>query len=149
MNTKFSKTFNTFFFPVGEELVQIVADWVLYLKEQKLWGNDDPLFPATRIAQGKTLHFEASGLDRSHWKSASAIRSIFRAAFVAAGVPYFNPHSLRNTLTEFGQQRCSSPEEYKAFSQNLGHEKVMTTFQSYGESALSVKLILSGAFRSP
>ena len=133
VNTKFSKTFNTFFFPVGEDIVEIVAGWVLYLKQQKLWSNDDPLFPATRIAQGTTLHFEAAGLDRTHWKSASAIRSIFRSAFVRAGLPYFNPHSLRNTLVEFGQERCSSPEEYKALSQNLGHEKVLTTFQSYGQ----------------
>ena len=27
---------------------------------------------------------------------------------------------------------CKTPEEYKAWSQNLGHEKVLTTFTSYG-----------------
>ena len=35
VNTKFSKTFNTFFFPVGDEIREIVADWVLYLREDK------------------------------------------------------------------------------------------------------------------
>jgi hypothetical protein len=30
---------------------------------------------------------------------------------------------------------CKSPEEFKARSQNLGHEKVLTTFLSYGEVA--------------
>ena len=135
VNTKFSKTFNTFFFPVGEDIVEIVASWVLYLKQQKLWSNDDPPFPATRIAQGKTMHFEASGLDQSHWRSASAIRSIFRSAFVAAGLQYFNPHSFRNTLVQLGLDRCGSPEEFKAFSQNLGHEKVLTTFLNYGQVA--------------
>ena len=28
--------------------------------------------------------------------------------------------------------RTKSPEEWKAWSQNLGHEQVLTTFSSYG-----------------
>jgi integrase len=135
VKTKFSKTFNTFFFPVGDEIRGIVAQWVSYLREDKLCSNDDPLFPATRIALGATRQFEVSGLDRVHWSSASPIRRIFREAFVRAGLPYFNPHSLRNTLVQFGQDVCKSPEEFKAWSQNLGHEKVLTTFLSYGEVA--------------
>ena len=34
-----------------------------------------------------------------------------------------------------GQQLCRTPEQFKAWSQNLGHEKVMTTFTSYREVA--------------
>ena len=135
VKTKFSKTFNTYFFPVGDEAFRIVKAWVSYLREEKLWGNDDPLFPATRISLGATRQFEVSGLDRAHWNSASPIRSIFRDAFEGAGLPYFNPHSFRNTLVRLGQDRCKSPEEFKAWSQNLGHEKVLTTFTSYGAVA--------------
>ena len=29
-------------------------------------------------------------------------------------------------------ERCRTPEEMKAWSQNLGHDRVMTTFASYG-----------------
>jgi hypothetical protein len=122
-------------FPVGEEIRKIVADWVTYLREDKLWGNDDPLFPATRVALGATRQFEASGLEREHWSSASPIRTIFREAFVSAGLPYFNPHSVRSTLVQLGQEICKSPEQFKAWSQNLGHEKVLTTFLNYGEVA--------------
>ena len=135
VKTKFSKTFKTFFFPVGDEIRRIVAEWVSYLREDKLWGNDDPLFPATRIALGAARQFEVSGLERDHWSSASPIRAIFRKAFVSAGLPYFNPHSFRNTLVQLGQDVCKSPEQFKAWSQNLGHEKVLTTFLSYGEVA--------------
>jgi integrase len=135
VKTKFSKTFNTFFFPVGEEIRGIVAEWVTYLREDQLWGNDDPLFPATHIALGATCQFEAAGLARDHWSTASPIRTIFREAFVSAGLPYFNPHSFRNTLVQLGQDVCKSPEQFKAWSQNLGHEKVLTTFLSYGEVA--------------
>lgn len=135
VNTKFSKTFNTFFFPVGEEIHAIVSEWVSSLRDEKLWGNDDPLFPATKVLPGPNKQFTAAGLSREHWTTASPIRSIFRAAFERAGMSYFNPHSFRNTLTKLGQEICKTPEDFKAWSQNLGHEKVLTTFTSYGEVA--------------
>jgi integrase len=135
VKTKFSKSFRTFFFPVGDEIRWIVAEWMAHLREEELWGNDDPLFPATRIALGVNRQFEVSGLERDHWGSASPIRAIFREAFVSAGLPYFNPHSFRNTLVQLGQDVCKSPEQFKAWSQNLGHEKVLTTFLNYGEVA--------------
>jgi len=133
VNTKFSKTFETFFFPVGAEIRGIVADWVTYLRQERLWGNDDPLFPATRITLGTARRFEASGLEQKHWSTTSPIRKIFREAFETTGLRYFNPHSFRNTLVRLGQDVCKSPEEFKVWSQNLGHEGVLTTFLSYGE----------------
>jgi len=133
VNTKFSKTFTTFFFPVGDEIRRIVAEWMAFLREEMLWGNEDPLFPATRIALGESRQFEAVGLDRAHWSSAARIRVIFRDAFTSAGLQCFDPHSFRNTLVRLGQAVCQTPEEFKAWSQNLGHEKVLTTFLSYGQ----------------
>lgn len=132
VKTKFSKTFTTFFFPVGDETREIVENWVEYLRKEKLWGNDDPLFPATRIEVGASRQFEATGLNRKHWSTATPIRTIFKEAFTAAGLPYFNPHSFRHTLVRLGEVVCSSPEQFKAWSQNLGHEGVLTTFYSYG-----------------
>ena len=135
VETKFSKTFITYFFPVGEEVGQIVADWLTYLRQSKLWGNDDPLFPSTCMTIGASGQFEVVGLKREHWSGAAPIRSIFREAFQAAGLPYFNPHSLRNTLVQLGETLCKTPEDFKAWSQNLGHEGVLTTFYSYGQVA--------------
>lgn len=133
VKTKFSKTFSTYFFPVGDEIKQIVAEWVTYLRQDMLWSNDDPMFPATRIALGPRRQFEAVGLDHKHWSTAAPIREIFRDAFEAAALPYFNPHSFRKTLVRLGEERCQTPEQFKAWSQNLGHEGVLTTFYSYGE----------------
>lgn len=133
VNTKFSKTFTTFFFPVGDDIQQIVVDWVSYLKEELLWGNDDPLFPKTNVITGDDRTFKASGFKREHWSTASPIRTIFRDAFELADLPYFNPHSFRKTLVTLGQKICKTPEEFKSWSQNLGHEDVLTTLYSYGE----------------
>ena len=133
VKTKFSKTFTTFFFPVGDDIQQIVVDWVHYLKEELLWGNDDPLFPKTNVITGDDRAFKASGFKKEHWSTASPIRTIFRDAFESADLPYFNPHSFRKTLVTLGQKICQTPEEFKSWSQNLGHDDVMTTLYSYGE----------------
>src|ERR1017187_7521573 len=50
----------------------------------------------------------------------------------ARPLPYFNRHSFRKTLVALGERCCQTPEEFKAWSQNLGHEDVLTTFYSYG-----------------
>jgi len=65
---------------------------------------------------------------------AAPIRAIFRDGFQTAGLPYFNPHSLRSTLSRLGEALCQTPEQFKAWSQNLGYEGVLTTFYSYGEA---------------
>ncbi len=132
VKTKASKTFTTYFFEVGPEVLQIVKDWVDHLRRQKLWGNNDPLFPATEVVVGADRRFEARGLSRAHWKNAGRIRAIFKEAAKASSLPYFNPHCFRNTLVRVGEERCQTAEEFKAWSQNLGHEGVLTTFYSYG-----------------
>jgi integrase/recombinase XerD len=135
VSTKFSKTFTTWFFPVGDEVRQTVVDWVAYLTTEKLFGQGDPLFPATRVVQDQDHQFQVGGLSRAHWSNATPIRLIFKEAFTSAGLAYANPHSFRKTLAQLGERQCHTPEEFKAWSQNLGHEQVLTTFSSYGQVA--------------
>jgi site-specific recombinase XerD len=130
VKTKFSKTFTTFFFPVGDEFRQIVEEWVRFLQEEMLWGNDDPLFPAPGIALGESSHFQAVSLEVAHWGGAARIRTIFREASASADLPNVKPHSFRITLVRLGQGACQTPKESKVWSQNLGHDKVLTTFLS-------------------
>lgn len=132
VRTKNSKTFVSAFFPVGDDIRQIVIDWLSHLRNRLLWGLNDPVFPATAVALSDDRQFVPVGLKREHWSNATPIRSAFREAFTFAGLPYFNPHSFRKTLTRLGESLCRSPEEFKAWSQNLGHERVLTTFTSYG-----------------
>ena len=135
VRTKNSKTMTTAFFPVGEDIEAIVSEWVHYLRDNKLYGPEDPLFPATKIEVGKSGHFECTGLSRNHWKDAAAIRKNFKASFERAGLPYFNPHSFRKTLALLADQKCRNAEDLKAWSQNLGHSQVLTTLTSYGAVA--------------
>ena len=135
VRTKFSKTFTTSFFPVGDDVRQIVVDWVTYLRSEMLFGPGDPLFPATCMVQDRDHQFQAGGLSRQHWSNATPIRAIFKEAFTRAGLAYPNPHSFRKTVAQLGERLCRTPEEFKAWSQNLGHEQVLTTFSSYGQVA--------------
>ena len=133
VRTKASKTFSTWFFPVGGDALAIVQVWCQHLRTALLWGDDDPLFPPTQIGLGQDGGFAPVGLRRGEcWQGAGPIREIFRKAFEAAGLPYFNPHSFRDTLVQLGERACPSIEAFKAWSQNLGHERVMTTLTSYG-----------------
>src|SRR6478752_5433191 len=109
------------------------VDWVRYLDTLQLFGLSDPLFPATVVVQDQYHLFQTGGLSRRHWSNATPIRTIFKEAFTSAGLAYANPHSFRKTLAQLGERLCRTPEEFKAWSQNLGHEQVLTTFSSYGQ----------------
>lgn len=132
VKTKFSKAINTYFFPVGDDIRDIALDWIRYLKEEKLYGINDPVFPRTKVGQDENLSFANQGLEPVHWSNATPIRRIFKQAFTNAGLTYYSPHLFRNTLADLGQKVCKTPEQLKAWSQNLGHENVLTTFTSYG-----------------
>jgi len=133
VRTKRAKTFSTWFFPVGDDIRQIVVDWVAFLREEKGFGPEDPLFPKSKVAPGDDLAFRAVGLDREPWANANPVRAIFKEACALADLPYFNPHSIRNTLVQLAYERKLDAERFKAWSQNLGHESCLTTFSSYGQ----------------
>jgi integrase len=131
VKTKFSKTINTWFYPVGGDARAIVTDWIEHLRANLLWSEGDPLFPKTRVKLGRGGGEVERSLERAHWSTAGPIRRIFREAFVAAGQPYFSPHAFRHTVAVLGERTCINAEEQKAWSMNMGHEKVATTLTSY------------------
>jgi integrase len=133
VRTKRRKTMLADFFPVGEFVEALVKDWINLLVKEKLFGPNDPAFPPSERGIGPDGLSSNTGFRRSHWKNADAVRKAFRVAFQSVGLPYFHPHSVRHTLAALGEIVCRTPEEFKAWSQNLGHEKVMTTFSSYGQ----------------
>jgi integrase len=147
VDTKFGKSFTTAFFPIGGSAERIFRDWVRELREDHLFSATDPLFPKTLVGIGPDRRFAPLGIDRAPWSSASSAARIFKEAFRTAGLPPFSPHRVRDTLTELSREHCRTPEHYKAWSQNLGHEDVMTTFRSYGSVAPGRQVELMTRFR--
>ena len=132
VKTKFAKTFRTYFMDTGGPVLGIVRDWMDELARVHLWGPGDPLFPATEMGLNEAGSFAPKGLSRSGWATTEPVRGIFCRAFAAAGLPYFNPHSFRDMLVHHAMSLNLSPAAMKAWSQNLGHSDVLTTFTSYG-----------------
>lgn len=133
VKTKQAKTWRTFFFPVGGDAEAIVVDWVRFLREDLLYADSDPLFPKTDTGVNEAGLLGPLGLTRDYWSNADAIRRIFRERFTEAGLPYFHPHSLRHTLMQLAFRMKLDPEALKAWSQNLAHENLATSLNSYGK----------------
>jgi integrase len=147
VDTKFGKTFTTAFFPMPTPCEQILRDWISELRQDHQFSDSDPLLPKTRVGVGPERKFAALGIDRVPWSSASSAAKIFKQAFVDAGQPPFSPHRVRDTLVELAKDHCRTPEDYKAWSQNMGHEDVLTTFRSYGSVAPGRQVDLMKRFR--
>ena len=147
VNTKFGKSFTTAFVPIGTPCEQIVRDWISELRTEHNFSDSDPLFPKTRIGFGPTRGFQALGIDRTAWSSPSSAAMLFKQAFIDAGLPPFSPHRVRDTLAELAREHCRTPEDYKAWSQNMGHDDVLTTLRSYGSVASGRQVDLMARFR--
>ena len=133
VRTKFAKTFRTYFMPVIGGAQDILAGWVRELREDHLRGPSDYLFPATEMGIGDGGRFQTNGLSRTGWSTTNPVRDVFKRTFAAADLPYFNPHSFRDMLVHHAMGLDLTPEQMKAWSQNLGHSDVLTTFTSYGQ----------------
>jgi integrase len=133
VRTKGAKTFRTFFMPVDDNARSIVTDWVSELVGDHLWGPADPLFPKTQMGLAADGGFAPVGILREGWAWGGRARDIIQGAFSAIGLPKFHPHSIRHALIRHATTLDLTPEEMKAWSQNLGHTDVLTTFLSYGQ----------------
>lgn len=149
VKTKFRKTIDTFFYPVGDDVVAIVRGWMQFLTAERMFGPDDPLFPKTVVGPDAQRNFSAQGLGREHWANATVVRKIFRTAFERVGLPYVNPHSVRNTLTQLAYKLQLAPEQFKAWSQNMGHDKPLTTLNSYGHVSIERQAEIIRGLRHP
>jgi integrase/recombinase XerD len=136
VNTKFSKPIETFFYPVGDDVAAIVNDWVRYLTSVKLFSPSDPLFPKTLVQPNQQCTFVVQGLSREHWADASPVRAIFKSAFARVELPYFKPHTVRDTLTQLAYRLQLTHEQLKAWSQNMGHTNMLTTLAGYGHVSI-------------
>lgn len=137
VRTKNSKLIESVFLPLGLDVEDALFSWVKYLREELGWKPDDPLFPQSQQRIDPQKGPVVDGINRQVWAGSQPIRKIFKRAFARAKLPYFTPHRVRNTVVEYAYLTCRTPEEFKAFSQNLGHESVVTTLSSYGQIPLS------------
>jgi len=131
--TKNAKRIDTFLINLAPEMKMALLDWKGELVEDELYAPTDPLFPKTAMGHDANDSFVAVGLLREHWATAQPVRDLVRKAFEGAGLPYFHPHTFRHMLTQQAYKHCKTPQQIKAWSQNFGHENVLTTMATYGK----------------
>jgi len=133
VSTKFSKSIRTLLFNFDGKLTQYVVSWAEYLETVRLFSPADPLFPRSRVEQRDGgLTFTVTGVEPVFWKSTNSIRKILRERAIVAGLECFNPHAFRHAAVHIAMKFCTSAEQMKAVSQNLGHEHIATTVMTYG-----------------
>jgi integrase/recombinase XerD len=135
VKTKFNKRIVSAFIPLSyDKPKEYFLNWFDYLVNQKGFKPSDPIFPATKLESGtENLGYYSNGeVGADFWKSTTATRNIFTKRFIAAGIPYYHPHTFRHLLVKEISKLPLTEEQKKAFSQNLGHEDVGTTFGNYG-----------------
>ena len=134
VQTKFSKSFVTTFFPVGDDIRAVVADWVSLSADGKALGAGRSAVSGDQGRGGRQSPVRGGGSGpqaleqrRSDQDRYSRKRSRRRDCRTST-------RTASGRRWRFsGDKLCRTPEEYKAWSQNLGHEHVLTTFCSYGD----------------
>ena len=133
VKTKFRKDILSKIFNFDDKLLSYFTDWYYYLKEKKLFGNEDPLFPkGKQIQTENNLSFNYNSVSNEFWQSNSAIREIFVQRAKNANIKPFSPHKYRHLSIKLAFDKCQNAKEIKAISQHFGHEDVSTTIQVYG-----------------
>ena len=65
------------------------------------------------------------------YANAGKLRTVIKDAFTDAGLPAFASHSFGTTIGLLANDHCKTPEQFKAWSMNLGHENIATTLSAY------------------
>ena len=107
-----------------------MADYLRHLKEDLMFGPEDAVFPKSMIIRGPN-GFQTSGLSRHTFASTGPLNEIVKDAFATVQLPSYTPHSFRHMLMLYGDKVCDTREEFKAWSQNMGHKSVLVSVSSY------------------
>jgi integrase len=135
VKTKFSKRIITPLISyLYKEPLNYFLEWFDYLKEEKKFEPDDPIFPATKIENGveNLSYYNTGQVEPIFWESSSSPRKVIEKRFGEAGIKHYKPHAIRHSLIKRLSKLPLTEEQKKAISQSLGHEDVRTTFGSYG-----------------
>lgn len=131
VKTKNAKMIYTWFFPVDAVYLDCLGAWVGFLKDDLAFGPDDALFPKPEMRRVEGKGFQVFGLSREPYAGAGKLNEAIRDAFAAVHMHEYTVHGFRKTLGMYANEVCTTLEEFKAWSMNLGHENLATTVSSY------------------
>ncbi|MEK0337392.1 MAG: site-specific integrase [Nitrosopumilus sp.] len=108
-------------------------DWYWFLRNEKKYEQHLPLFPKNdQSKEGNSALFSNNKVSKEFWQSQSSLTGMMTKRNDCDVVNYFSPHLYRHSTILHATDKCISPGEFKAVSQNFGHRDVMTTLMTYG-----------------
>ncbi|MBT0958210.1 site-specific integrase [Alphaproteobacteria bacterium KMM 3653] len=143
--TKNGKSLRIRYFPLPPVFEEVVEEWRDCLGGLG-FGPKDAAFPNER-------HLVSGGARNGGGAvpvmgSSHAVTSAFRGASAAVGKA-FSPHSAKHCIGKLGQQRCRTPQQFRAWSLNMGHESVAITQEYYDKMSEGQVLELIEETRQP
>jgi site-specific recombinase XerD len=129
--TRFGKHIFTHLLKFDDQMEKYIMEYYDMLIN-KGFKSMDPFIPAAEPKRLDGLGFTPATDLSNKFLSAPRLRKIMQDVSLEYGNVKINPHSLRHLHTSLGRNLAQNPEEYKAISMNIGHEKITTT-DHYGE----------------
>ncbi len=142
VQTKFSKKITTVLIPFSyKEALDYFIEWFDYLEKEKKFQPNDPIFPATKIENGKEniSYYNTGKVEARFLQNSTSLRKIFEKRFKQVEIKYYHPHTFRHFVIKEMSKFPMTKEEEKAYSQNMGHENVGTTFGTYAYGNIEEK----------
>ena len=133
VNSKFAASYKTNLWRFKPELRQILDNWIIKLKNEHGFTDDDPLFPKVSITTNEFNLFKNDGFLKEPIKSQSILRDELYKQLEKVGFGHYTPHTIRNSLVNLFFSFPLTPEQQKAVSQNMSHKNLGTTINGYGQ----------------
>lgn len=126
--TKNSKAGVTYLLPIPQ-LLDVVREWDTYVRAHA--NNHNVAWYASMDNLGLAIKPDdvVSGIAVAGRRG--ALYQGFRELCDLAGVAWKSPHKLRHGHGVYGLRHANNMEEYKAVSQNMMHDSVVTTDRTY------------------
>ena len=128
MKTKFSKYIDSTLFRFKQEYIDIIVNWVNLLVKDYKFGKSAPLFPKITVDYKDTSKYIVT---KEFYKNQGSISSILRKRFKNIGQKGYSAHKFRHLALDTALGLVKNGKQFKAVTQNVGHESVTTVMKSY------------------
>lgn len=132
MKTKYSKYIDSTLFRFKQEYIDIIVNWVNLLIKDYKFDKSAPLFPKITIDFKDTSKYIVT---KEFYKKQGSISSILRKRFKNIGQKRFSAHKFRHLALDTAFGLIRSGKQFKAISQNVGHESMTTALKHYANMA--------------
>lgn len=133
VKTKFRHHIKSKILNRSDLLITEFLDWYKFLLQEKKFDEQLPLFPKTDQQKDEnSALFSNKKVSKDFWLSQSSLTSMMKKRNDSRFVNYFSPHLYRHSAILYATDKCVTPGEFKAVSQNFGHRDVLTTLLTYG-----------------